>query len=153
MGDRVYVTLRVLKNHADTTRQILLAAANGELEDDSPDKTGIHHSFGFSGINYGDLDGLDKLIANGIAYNSCWERGYDFGPGTQYCRFTEQGECITEDLYADDTDPPITELLSRIDEPEVLRSYILQHHKDHTLPSWDHQEDYGNLYRALQLIT
>lgn len=152
MGDRTFVTLIVLAEQADEARAILLVK-DGPPEEDAVCTEGKLHSFTFSEVNYGDLNSQDDLQTAGIAYTSSWDSGDNYREGSQYCRFTEDGNITVFDVYSGDENPSINDLLERIDQPDRLRQFILDHREKYTPLPWDHQIEYGKRYRAKQLIS
>lgn len=150
MGDRTYVTLYVKTSQAEAA-----AAVFGDIILDTPGyvvEYGKLTAWGFDEVNYGELPFLNKLREAGIAYDNTWDRGNDYGAGTESCRFTPEGEAILRTIYDDDLNPDIHELMARIDDPEALREFILQHKENTTTLPWDNQEEYGKTYQAMQLI-
>jgi hypothetical protein len=153
MGDRTYVSLYVLKEHADEAKKIIKVSADGMPSDEGASSADTLYLFGFDEVNYGDLKCLPQLQAAGIAFDSSWERGSGYSPGTKSCRFTPEGECIIKEIYDGDQDPEMHELLKRINDYTQLKEYILNHREAHTVLPWDNQIEYGKIYRTLQLIT
>lgn len=147
MGDRTYVTLSVLKSQEQKASSLFTYSPDEDWLDDQ-----LAH-FGFPEVNYGNLGFLYELRAAGIAYDSRWESGGDYGPGTESLRFTQGGEAIENTVYDSGKNPDLQYLMDRIDKPEELRSYILKHHKEVTNLPWENQEEYGKLYQAKQLIS
>lgn len=150
MGDRVGVTLTVLKEHKDRAIKIMERTEGepGDIIDDDP------FSFlSFYEVNYGELAGLNTLIQEGIAFDSTWEAGGEFGQGTNFCRFTSKGEYVGLTLYLGDENPSMVDLFSHINNYEDLRDYILGYKKTYTPLPWDNQIEYGKIYRMTQLVT
>jgi hypothetical protein len=146
MGDRTYVTLSVLK----TQEREAASHFPFDPEEDWLDDQLAH--FGFPEINYGNLGFLFELRAAGIAYDSRWESGGDYGAGTESLRFTSLGEAIEKTVYDSGKNPDLGYLMDRIDKPEELRDYILEHYDEVTNLDWENQEKYGKLYQARKLI-
>lgn len=146
MGDRTYVTLSVLSAHKEQVTALSEDTYNSDWE--QPTK----HYFVFGEVNYGELDFLDKLQDAGIAYDSEWEAGSEYGSGGEHCRFTAEGEIVLKEIYDSEINPNLTQLISLIDQPEALRNFILHHKEQITTLPWDNQEEYGKLYRTKQLI-
>ena len=96
---------------------------------------------------------MDALIAAGIAYNSEWESGDDYGEGCQSCRFTAEGSVVVKEVYSSDYSVPLNLLMEAINTPNKLREIILGWKEKITVLPWDNQEEYGKLYRATMLIT
>lgn len=151
MGDRVSVTLTVLASQAKEA-EALFDDWSASTEEEYPLHNTDVKDFTFDEVNYGQLEFRDALKKAGIAYDVAWEKGHEFGKGTEYCRFDEKGEAAVWEQYEGDEDPPITALMERIDQPDELIKYIRSHHERHQYPSWDNQEDFGKIYRARLLI-
>lgn len=146
MGDRTSVTLYVLTSQKERVK--VISDSFEELEED-----GDLTYFYFSGVNYGELSFLNELMDAGIAFDSCWCAGSDYGAGTKSCRFTPAGELDVREVYETQENPPLSVLMSLIDSPNQLREYIIQHRDKVTPLSWDNQEEYGKLHRTKKLIS
>ena len=147
MGDRTTVVLSVLKSQeADALKHFDASGCECWEHDDQT------CCWQFEEVNYGNLEFLQHLRSAGIAYNSSWSAGSEYGPGTEYCRFTEDGLIHCVEVADVDINPSITKLLELIDNPDGLRAFILEHHATTTPPSWDNQEEYGRRHRARMLI-
>jgi hypothetical protein len=148
MGDRTTVILSVLTEHAEEAQKI--------FKDDPPQESwtaGRLTRFVFHEVNYGELDFLEHLTAAGIAYDSEWGDGSEYGPGCKSCRFTPEGKAIIKALYNSDENPEINLLLPVLDDHEKLRLTILEHIKSREVMPWDNQIEYGKIYQAAQLIS
>lgn len=155
MGERVSGTLTILASQAKEALEIIEEADNGcpDSEDETP--SGLVH-LTYEQVNYGELHGLSNLEAAGIAFNWFWDRGYDWGPGTHFLRFTEHGEAVFKTKL--DENPEnlhLAELLALLDQPDPLeriRAYLLERQEQATILPWENQEEYGKRARALRLI-
>lgn len=149
MGDRTTVTLVLLQSQVAVAEGVEgWEKPNEETEQDDTSE------FTYYEVNYGNLDFLEKLAAHGIAYTSSWCSGSEYSAGTEYCRFTPEGDAIVKQIYDDGWGCPVSELMSRLESHEDLRAYILEHHEKLTiLDMTEDQVEYGKLYRAKQLIT
>jgi hypothetical protein len=147
MGDRTTVYLNVLVSQADAAKKLF----DYESQDEYPNGEQFIE-FQFSEINHGTLDFLNKLQEAGIAFDSSWSPGLEYGAGTTFCRFTADGQVIKFDRYDSEAHPDLSCLMKRIDDPKALREYILEHYNNVTPLPWDNQEEYGKLYRTKQLI-
>ena len=148
MGDRTSVTLTFLSVH----REKVMALPNFDVcnEDTVEDWC---TSYQYDEVNYGNLTFLNELRDAGIAYDSSWENGDGYSSGTQSCRFTPEGVCIEKELYDTSINPSMDALMERIDSPNKLRGYILEHHEMFkVLPLDPEQEAYGKLYLTHKLI-
>jgi hypothetical protein len=147
MGDRTYATLWIKTVHADAVKPFADKegyADKGTYEDST--------YFGFEEVNNGELSFLEELEKLGIAYNSSWAPGGEYGAGTRSARFTPEGAIDIREIYDAEYNPPLSELKQRINSPEELKAYILLHEEKVTPLPWDNQEQYGKLYRAACLI-
>lgn len=147
MGDRTWVTLTVFDEDVETVTDII----SDEPEDDW-ESDGTLSTCQFDEANYGDLPEEAALQDAGIPYDKAWGRGDEYGSGIQYCRYTDDGELALLDVYDDACDPELGELLKRIDEPDKLRSFILEHKASITPLSWDTQQTNRKRFRTRQLI-
>lgn len=155
MGDRTYVLLTVPMAHRDFVRSVY------DNMEDSVDKYPNDELcyFEFDEVNYGELEHLDRLLAQGVAFDSQWEAGNEYGPGTRYVRFTETGEVIGKEIYdAYGRVSLITlEQLHKnnpapIDLQREFTNLIQKRRREITIPPWDNQVEYGKRYRAQQLL-
>lgn len=147
MGDRTTVELTVLTAQSEAAQALF---------DGEPDETGpsqLLTVFTFYEVNYGELHFLPDLTAAGIAFDSYWGEGSEYGAGQKVCRFTAEGTLDLRELYDDYYNPDLNELMRHINDPVKLKEIIESHHKKVTPLPWDNQEQYGKLYRAAQLIT
>jgi hypothetical protein len=148
MGDRTTVYLDLLASQADAAKKLF------DYEPEHARQNGDQFvEFEFHEVNYGTLGFLSELEKAGIAYDSSWSEGDQYGAGTLFGRFTADGEIVRLERYETDIDPSMGCLMKLIDDPVALREYILQHHKETTPLPWDNQEEYGKLYRARMLIS
>lgn len=146
MGDRTSVRLTVL------TSQLAAAQKHFNTEANESDTHTEFTELTFYDVNYGNLPFLADLLKAGVAYDSYWSSGGDFGPGTESLRFNDKGEPYTSTLYDEGINPNLSDLMARIDKPDELRAFLLQHQEDVADRPWDNQEEYGKIYLATQLI-
>jgi hypothetical protein len=149
MGDRTYVILTVLAQHADIVRSY---EDQETCNSESPSTEGKLMFFHYEEVNYGELRFRHELRKQGVPYDSAWDAGSDYGAGTEYCRFTPEGEVDVKEVYDCDQNPGLVGLLQHIDCHKDLKKYILDHQERVTPLPWDNQEQYGKLYRAACLI-
>ena len=151
MGDRTTVRLTVPTELAETTEQVFTAARYSEDvgERDADEKLTC---FSFHDVNYGELGFLDKLVDRGIPFDSEWESGAEYGPGTYHVRFTEDGDLEEVRLNKGENNPPLDDLLALIDKPIELRQYIEAFANSLGVMSWENQVEYGKRYLAVKLI-
>ena len=148
MGDRTSVTLTVLRSQADKAKTCI--DSNYAHQVDSSDTLLIQWEF--DEVNYGELTFLKKLQKAGIAYDSDWANGDEYGEGCEYCRFTSEGDIVLKSLYDNEDCLPMNVLTRLMDAPVALRQRILDKIKERTVLPWDDQERHGKQYLALQLI-
>ena len=146
MGDRTRVTLTVLNEHVERAKCII-----EDYDEDFPYSTHAH-CFTFLEVNYGNLDSLPGLVAGGIPYESEWENGSEYTAGTQYCRFRPDGSVDITEVYDDQRNPNLKELMKLLDTPDRLIKAIQTHYESVTPLPWDNQAEYGKIYAARQLI-
>lgn len=151
MGDRCCVTLTVLSEHAQRTAEIF---GNDASETSVGDQLTIYT---FEEVNYGNLEFLDRLTAAGIAWNSYWCGGDEYGPGTKYLRFTEHGEAVELETYYEALGHiealTLSDILDRATSVDQVRLAVAEYFaKQNPLP-WTDQLEFGKRYLASQLIT
>ena len=146
MGDRTYVTLTVpLECRAQ------VEAITDEYQDVyvQADNTLTFH---FEEVNYGELDCLSKLVQAGIPFTNRWEAGSNYGPGEISVRFTSEGDIVKKELFDENDNPSMAQLINLIDDPVALRQYILDYKTNREVMPWDNQVEYGKRYLARRLI-
>ena len=147
MGDRTNVELTVLASQSKEAEALFTATADEHWEVDQ------YASYSFEEVNYGELVFLSQLTDAGIAFDSCWGAGDEYGSGTKSCRFTAEGVLELKEVYDCDLNPELLLLMQHINDPIKLKEIIEEHHKKVTSLPWDNQEQFGKIYRAAQLIT
>jgi hypothetical protein len=153
MGDRCYVELTVLNEHAEQTRLII---GDDSASDESEDEQCT--VFGFEEVNYGNLEFLDKLTAAGIAWDSRWHGGDEYGPGTKHLRFTAEG--ASQEITVHDSEQgviAVKELQEFLSQSGTVWSsqvttFVDQHVAAMQPLPWEGQADNGKRHRALKLI-
>lgn len=149
MGDRTSVSLTVLTAQAEDAKRIF---GEAEFEVDHMSSDGGLSHFSFYEINYGNLPFLDELQNAGIAFDSCWDHGGDYGAGSDRCRFLSDGSVYRFETSDEYLNPDLHMLMKLLDRPEELKAFIIEHYDKVTPPSWDHQVEYGKLYKTKLLI-
>ena len=154
MRDPARVDLSILAEHSSKLDELLKGIKETNYIK-TPDNTAPtdHYTYIFDNADYGDLKFLDELQALGIAYDSYWGNGNEFGAGKDTFRFTEEGKVKKLTLYDEDRNPDLTKLMALIDTPGELVKYLKKYNKRITPLPWDNQGLYGNKYRVIQLIT
>lgn len=147
MGDRTSVTLSFLESQQDEA----LKHFDSDADEAWCDEPIAYHRF--EEVNYGTLDFLDKLKVAGIAYESEWDSGSNFGPGVKSVRFTADGEVVEKEVYNSECSIDVHDLMVLLDKPEELENLITSTHQAVSVLSWENQEEYGQRYRARQLIS
>lgn len=143
MGDRTYVSLTVLNEHAEQAEAIISNAYDDPSEVNGDERFTV---MGFEEVNYGTLKGLAELRKAGIAYDSAWGDGGDYTAGTESCRFTPTGEADVREIANDEINPDLDQLMALLDDPVKLVEHIKAHHAAVTPLGWEHQAEYGQLY-------
>lgn len=146
MGDRTNVTLCVLKQDEGRVKAVVDDGANWEGGDDE------FTEFNWDEVNYGNLDFEEELQQAGIPYDKDWGSGGEYGPGTQYCRYTADGRLVVKEVSDDDINPALDQLLKLVDTPAALCQFIQDHAEKVTPLSWDNQGEYAKVFRTIQLI-
>ncbi len=163
MGDRVYVTLTVLSTQFEQAKGII-TKYNGNYQEEgttvscSKDEP-LLSWFGYEEANFGELAGLHDLTVTGIAYDSRWEQGSEFGRGIESVRFTAEGEVIKKVLYDHDEGIKLYKLrtamaLAKPEERLIALEAVINKHEAHlfVLPFDEKQIEYGKIYRTKRLL-
>jgi hypothetical protein len=158
MGDRTRVTLTILRAHRDLVDDFLQDASNHWRWPQACDLGAGAHShlahFEWNEVNYGELDFLPDFVDRGVAYNSEWEEGGEYGAGTEHLRFDSEGVPDKTTIYAADVDNVSFSALqdaAAISLEAVhglIKKTLLVRH---VLP-WDNQLEYGQIHRLKNLI-
>ena len=152
MSDAVSVHLTILSSQDDEAKKLFT------YESDSVDvmkcsSSGIDlTTYTFCECNYGELGFTLLLTKAGISYDKTWEQGSEFNSGTEYSRFTPEGEIVWKEIYENEINPDLNKLMELIDDPSALTKAVRAHHELITVLSWSNQEEYGKIYRTLQLL-
>ena len=146
MRDRTTVRLMVLNSQSvEAQKHFTFEDIDSYVDDTTTESE-------FDAVNYGNIPFLEDLKTAGIAYDSSWSSGDEFGPGTESLRFNDKGEPFTRTLYDDGVNPYLPKLMELIDKPDELRAHLIKHSEDVADRPWDNQEEYGKIYLAKQLI-
>lgn len=146
MGDRTTVTLTVLKSQSKEAEKLFYGQWDEGFDIEQ------FTQYVFNDVNYGNLDELPSLQNMGIAYNSRWDAGSNYGPGEETCRFTPEGELLIQTIGDEYKNPCLKSLMEAINSHEMLKRIIMRHYEEVTALPWDNQEEYGKLFRARRLI-
>ena len=149
MGDRTNVRLSLLSKQVGLFKEQL---PHHYLEAVDIEVYGEFTKFIYCDINYGELKFLPKLFKLGIAYDSSWEAGDEYGAGTEMGRFTKTGELIRRVVYNSERSLSAEVLMRDIHNPKKLIDYIKQMHQRTSPLSWDNQYEYGQTARCLRLL-
>lgn len=152
MGDRTTVTLTVLTSQSKKVKEFIKDRHDTERHPNDQLVMGEHTHFHFAEVGGGELDFLPSLHAAGIAYESAWDDGQEFGPGIEVCRFTSAGEAIVKTITGSDEAILLTQLVCLLDKPDQLRELITNRVNENDYLPWENQEEYGKLYLVNQLI-
>jgi hypothetical protein len=162
MGERVYVTLTVLSTQFEQAKAIL-TKYNGNSQEEysaqgSSDEFDVSW-LGYEEVNYGELGGLPDLVAIGIAYDSRWEQGSEFGRGFESVRFTAEGEAIKKVLYDHDEGIKLDKFrtamaLAKPEERLIALEAVISEHEARlfVLPLDEKQIEYGKVFRTKRLL-
>lgn len=106
----------------------------------------------YGGRNPSSLEFLPRLEALGIAYDARWA-GHEVSlPGTRHSRYGPTGAHQIKELEVGGQHPPMAECLKRIDDPDALRQFILDHQQATRVVPWKNQVEFGKRYRARELL-
>ena len=107
----------------------------------------------FPDMKYATLPFLPELKENGIPYTLTWESYEDVEAGSEFCRYSENGELVSKEIGDSQWDSISLSTVERfLDMPEALRQYVKEQREYLTILPWDNQEEYGLKYVTLQLI-
>lgn len=153
MGDRTDVTLTVLETDREATINIIESAGHWSLSIYKGNANSrCFCYFEFEEVNYGELPFLNLLVQAGIPFDSSWEYGAEYAPGTTSCRFLDNGHAQVKNNIPSDPSIAITALLARIDKPAELIQYIRDKEDEFAVLPWDNQEENKKTYRTLRLL-
>lgn len=147
MGDRTTVTLSFLESQHD---EALKCFDINEWDHWLNEPLAYYQ---FHEVNYGTLNFLDKLKEKGIAYESEWDRGSEYGNGVKSVRFTPDGDLVEKEVYNSECSIDVHDLMALLYKPKELKDLITTTHKAVSVLPWENQEEYGKLYRAKMLIS
>ena len=164
MGDRTHVQLVMEKQHYQQVKDEPWFDGPELVEDVGMPISRAHStrnlhteseqvSLDYDEVNYGELDFLEELVNRGIAFDSDWSDGDNYGAGTETCRFNAEGECQRLTVYDSEDSPPISQLLQLLESPDRLVDYIRNYSASRTAWPFKNQIEYGKLYLARQLIS
>jgi len=150
MGDRTSVSLSFPTALLEKAKSL---DTSEDFDDPNWENDGITN-FYFYEVNYGNLDFLDDFIKAGIAFDSHWDAGGDYGPGTRSVRFTPEGDLIDKEIYDEGVNPDIDTLMELLETPDQLIQYIKDWKEKVSVPDLDeYQVEYGKIYQAKKLIS
>ncbi len=161
MGDRTYVSLYIPTELVEQAMPIIEAGAGSPCDEEGDDQ---HITFlGFDECNYGILGCEEEMIEAGIPFTKRWDAGGSYTAGKGYVRFTNEGELVRFEVYAEDRGVPLDRLEEALkqdgDADPILRSLdalarverLVASHRAATVPlPWDNQVEYGRRYVAAQ---
>jgi hypothetical protein len=147
MGDRTWVNLTTLAIHKDIVEPLAEEHGYSSFYEDGPDAVWEFHD-----VDYGNLDFLKELQEAGVSYQSDWGSGSEFGPGSEFCWFDEEGDDHVKVVNDNEINPDLGILMTLLDEPEKLIAHIKTHQKLVETPSRENQEEYGKRFLTQKLI-
>lgn len=163
MGDRTDVTLTVHRSnfeklcstawfdqpdHTVDMDHPLFNVRTHNLQPSGSDRVHLQ----YEEVNHGDLDFLGQLQESGIPYDSCWNYGDNYSSGTEYLRFDANGNALITVVYEEDENPPLTDLMDRLNNPKALVAFIREYHDKVTPLPWDHQLENAKVFLTRQLL-
>lgn len=149
MSERVTVTVKVRKVEVESAIK-LLHKSEGKYADIW--ESGDFNFLAYTEVKYGDLHGLNELVTAGIPFDATWEAGHDFGSGTLYSRYDEDGNRDSVEVFDSDINPSLEGLITRINNHAELKKFILEHQRKVTPLSWEYQEENVKLFKTKSLI-
>jgi hypothetical protein len=160
MGDRTHVTLTVHRDYEEQVQELLTQTGDEPYDSEVMESDGEELIyFNIEDVNYGEVNCLDKLQELGIAYDSEWAAGDEYGEGQKSLRFSPEGNAIVKQWY--EYDLCITlhhlncmsqEYLSNDQLAEQIRLMIANLNEKCSLFPWTDQIRNGKTYRAKQLL-
>lgn len=109
-------------------------------------------SYSYDMVNQAALDCLDELELNAIPYKTIWESGNGFEAGERSVKYLPNGEKNVLEFYESDKAIHLDHLLQLIDEPEQLKSMILEKSESLKEYPWTDQEKNRKIFLTMQLI-
>lgn len=94
----------------------------------------------------------DHLAALGIAFDLQLPGDNHNEPETVYNRYGPTGAHEWKRMPTNGHNPPMDECITRIEDSDALRQFVLDHQAATTLQPWKHQIEYGKRYRARELL-
>jgi len=154
MGDRCYVELMIQTNDEDE----VINRIDYDFTSDGPDNC---TNFVFYETGYGDIGCEEALQKAGIPYDRYWGRGAEYDSGTEYCRYTKDGEIEIKTAYESEDTLSLDQLEEMLENfktnPEMGYKIINKRVKDKresiTPLPWEGQDINKKTYRTKQLIT
>jgi len=154
MGDRTSVSLFFLASQKEKVDTILKDIDEEPQWEDAAQEDGQKLlAYHYDEVNYGELGFLNLLQAAGIAYESAWNSGSDYDEGSDYCRFTKEGECLIKTVSESELSISIELMMTMTHQPNALVDYIKARNEENSVLPWTNQAEYGPTYVAMQLIS
>jgi len=154
MSDRTSVTLYFLASQRDKVDAIIEPLNERPQTDDGGTEDGQDlWIYSYDEVNYGELNFLPLLAAAGIAYESAWGSGSEYEEGSEYCRFTKEGECKVTTVNSGELSISIGLMMTMLHQPDALVQYIKDRHAENTVLPWTDQAAHGATFQAMQLIS
>lgn len=153
MGDRTYVTLTVLTEHAVDAINLIREEQGDPCDEDSDGTDGLT-LLGYEEVNYGTIEALTGFAAAGIPYSVSWGSGGCYTEGEQHLRFSPEGEPHT---IGQEKDWPINALLDLKMAWEKEPDKPLEQHLQEAIakiqdPSWENQFEHSKIARTRNLL-
>lgn len=119
----------------------------------------IHHvdkvelvSYSYELVNHGALDCLIELELLAIPYKTFWAAGNSFPAGERSVKYLPNGEKNIQEFDESDKAIHLDYLLRLVNEPEQLKSMILEKAESLKEYPWVDQEKNRKVYLTMQLI-
>ena len=156
MGDRTYVTLTVLTEHAVDAINLIREEQGDPCDEDSDSIDGLTllSLLGYEEVNYGTIEALAGFAAAGIPYSVSWGSGGCYTEGERHLRFSPEGEPHT---ISQEKDWPINALLDLKMAWEKEPDKPLEQHLQEAIaksqdPSWENQFEHSKIARTRNLL-
>lgn len=109
-------------------------------------------AYSYEMVDHGALDCLIELELIAIPYKTFWAKGKSFPAGERSVKYLPNGEKKVLEFDESDKAIHLDYLLRLIDEPEQLKSMILEKAESLKEYPWTDQEKNRKVYLTMQLI-
>ena len=152
MGDRTYVTLTVLTEHAVEAMN-LIQDEQGEPCDQDDCADGVTR-LGYQEVNYGVIDSLDQFSSAGIPYSVEWGSGGSYSEGEEHVRFDAEGNPTLTSHCKDWQVNVLIDLqtLAKKTPDKSLETLLSEQITELSFPSWENQLEHSKIARTRNLL-